>query len=417
MRFQAVWLLFVFALSPAAAEPVAHLGREIRGEVVDEETGAPLEGVVIVARWEWLEFRSSVHGTSYRNEGNALHVAEAVTGRDGKFVLAAWGPKERASGRLDDHYDPKLSVFKSGYVALELRNRSLKSETLKLRKSAASPRESAGQIQRFQHGLWWQHESDHWKSMPRMILALHREKRHLGEDGRSILGADTLYGRSGRGELRDAQTNKAVQNAVIQVAWTLRQEGGTQARRFVDQRRSGVEGDSAGFYVSPWRLPGPQAPGWEVAYDAPPLVRVYAPGYRKSADARWDEKGGTILLEKVPDTKDAVLGELRAWREDAQAALAAAADRREALAGQQHLLRHLSDQCRTLTVDARDGICLRPDSDVERYVEQLRPAAAVVHGAAARQAGSSFGIGIAVPPSSAPRPRSAVGGFSIEPVK
>jgi hypothetical protein len=438
---------FALLLLPGlAAAAVAHVAPEIRAQVVDEESSAPLAGVVIVARWEWLEYRPTFHGSPYRNEGDALHMVEVVTGSDGRFVIPGWGPKGRETGRLDDHEDPKLSLFKSGYAPLELRNERWTSlmqpnpalsrgsdwhgKTLKLRKSTASPKEYAQQIRRFQGelygALWWRHQGDHWKSMPRMILALHREKRRLGEDGRAVLGANALYGRSGRGELRDAQTNEVVQRAVIQVTWMLRREGGTATRRFVEQRRSGVEGDSAQFYLSPWRLPGPRAPGWEVAYDTPPLVRIYAQGYGKSPDRRWDGNGGTIRLQKLADTKEALLAELRAWRRDAEAELAGSADRAEALAGQQHLLWRLSDQCRTLTADVRAGICLAADSEVERYVEQVRRSGSFTmempdESRQVRIVAAPGGVQAAAPARAVGGPVSGriepVSGFSIEPAK
>lgn len=434
-------LAFALLLLPGlAAAALVYTGREVRGQVVDADSGTPLEGVVVVARWEWRDYLPTLFGYPYRNVGNALHIAEAVTDRNGRFAIPGWGPKGRATGRLDDREDPKLSLFKSGYVPLELHNRSWTNymqpnpattrgsewdgKTLELRKSTVSPTVHAEQIRRFQEGssggLWWHHRSEHWKSMPRMVFALHQEKRRLGDDGHAILGVNRLHGRSGRGELRDAHTNAAVENAVVQITWALRREGGSATRRLVEQRHSGVEGGTAAFYVTPWQVPGPAAPGWEIASETPPLVRIYAPGYRRTAEQPWDERGGTIQLQKVPDTKEAVLAELRAWRSDIDAALAAPADRAEALAGQQHLLRRLSHECRTLTADVRPGICFAPGSEVERYVEQLR---GLERSMKASPDAGTFGVAAARPGGAGPAGGAMPGyippvsGFSIEPAK
>jgi hypothetical protein len=440
---------FAVLLAPAVAAAQVSLGSpSLRGQVVEEASGAPLQGVTIVARWEFSEYRPSLHGSGYHDNGEVLHIAEAETGADGRFSIPGWGPKLKASGRMDERA-PKLSLFKSGYAPLEVHVGGSKGlgQPLKLHTFAGAPKQYAEAIARFQGsmygGLWWRHPSDQWKAMPRMILALHREKARLGEDGREVLGANSLHGRSGRGELRDRATGQPVQNAVIQVAWTLRREGGRETRRFVEQRRGGVESDAAQFYATPWRLPSPAPAGWEVVYEAPLLVRVYAPGYRASAEHKWDEAGGTIRLDRLPEAKEAVLAELRAWRRDADAELARGANREEALAGQQQLLRYLSDHCRTLTVDVHPGICLAADSEVERYVEQVRrtprytmetadgprdvrivastaraQAVSPIQAQSVRSPGGAFGVaGAAAASPRIPGRIAPVGGFSIEPVQ
>src|SRR5205085_4194242 len=127
----------------------------------------------------------------------------------------------------------------------------------------------------------------------------------------------------------------------------------------------------AKLFVSPWRNPLLGVPGWEIAPDAVPVVRVYAPGYRRSADVRWPESGTTITMRKLPQTRDATVAELGTWRRDVDAALAMD-ERQVTLPLQRALLSSLAHQCNQLTADLRSGICFAPGSDVARYVEETR---------------------------------------------
>ncbi len=88
----------------------------INGKVVDEETGEPLDGVIIVAKWT---IEASFVG--YNNE--LLNVQETVTDKDGNYGFPAWGPKllpvtsihfspSELFGKGDDPY---VVYFKSGY--------------------------------------------------------------------------------------------------------------------------------------------------------------------------------------------------------------------------------------------------------------------------------------------------------------
>jgi hypothetical protein len=78
---------------------------------VDSETGAPIEGAVVVVRWEVETFHADL--------GGWLVMDEAVTDRDGMFHFKAWGPLRTPDSngsrtRLSPNV-PSISVFKSGY--------------------------------------------------------------------------------------------------------------------------------------------------------------------------------------------------------------------------------------------------------------------------------------------------------------
>jgi hypothetical protein len=429
----ALCLLMAHLPSPAQLMPRPYASGETRGQVVDGASGQPVEGAVVVGRWEWLKYHSTLESHGYYPSGEVVHLGEATTGRDGRFALAGWGPTLRSGGKLDDKA-PNLIVFKPGYEPLVKNSGGTPGEgAIRLRKSTASPKDYAASIARVQQGdgpgLAWQHASDDWKAMPRMILALHREKARLGPDGAAIRGGNLLFGRAGRGELVDAQSGREVYPAVISITWTLRREDGAPGtRRLVEQKRSGVEGSNAGFYVSPWRLPQPKVPGWEIATDLAPLVRAYAPGYRKHPDVAWEERGGTLRLQKLPETRDAVLEELRTWRRDIDAELASGAPREEALAGQRRLILSLEYECGKLTADVRAGLCFEPASDVGRFIADARIVRTdtmetaegpreirIVAAGSAPQAQA-----VAAPPgtrATGPGERVPVSGFSIEPAR
>lgn len=82
----------------------------IDSQVVDAETGKPIQGAVVVAYWE-------LHPGSLGGDAlpcAAANVEEAVTDKDGKFHLPGWGPIKGFCGGMRQG-NPLLFVFKSGY--------------------------------------------------------------------------------------------------------------------------------------------------------------------------------------------------------------------------------------------------------------------------------------------------------------
>ncbi len=427
---------WICAQVAAQSPPRAYFSAQLRGEVLDDATAQPLEGAIVVARWNWLDFHPALHGSGYSFSGDAVHVGEALTDRNGRFAIAGWGPVTRAGGKLADN-EPSLIAFKPGYEPLE---RDARAEgAIRLKRFTGAPKDYAAAILRIQgahpgespyaragRGLAWRHESENWKAMPRMILALHREKARLGEDGAGVLGAHTLFGRSGKGAIVDARTREPVRGAVVSIAWTLRRSDATPgALRVVQDIRARSDGSDSQFYVSPWRLPGPAIAGWEVATDAAPMVRVYAPGYRRSAAVRWEEKGGVVAVERLPPGRDALLAELRAWKRDADSALAGG-ERQAMLALQWPLLSILAQQCKDLTPDLREGICYGEGSDVAAYLpkaylaqptddeEGTRIVRVVAVGSGSARSAVQ-GVGVSQP--GGPGEKPSVSGFAIEPIR
>jgi hypothetical protein len=80
--------------------------------VIDKETGQPIEGAVALAIWQLSYYTGHSSGI--------LNATEAVTGPDGSFHMAGWGPlpvprDETGAPRVMQTGEPGLYVFKAGY--------------------------------------------------------------------------------------------------------------------------------------------------------------------------------------------------------------------------------------------------------------------------------------------------------------
>src|SRR5467141_845671 len=120
---------FVAALSlPACATTDAYSAKPITATVVDAETGQPLEGVNVIARWMLEEKRTGI------SVGD-LDLMEAVTDKTGKFLFRAWEGKAPpirttpVSDTLTVPYETRLSsgspemiFFKGSYKPARMGN-------------------------------------------------------------------------------------------------------------------------------------------------------------------------------------------------------------------------------------------------------------------------------------------------------
>lgn len=89
-------------------------GPEWSARVIDTETGAPIEGAIVVAQWELERYGGHFAGW--------LFVAEAVTDKDGIFKFPAWGPTaaapdEGSRTRMSPNV-PSIAIFKPDYRIL-----------------------------------------------------------------------------------------------------------------------------------------------------------------------------------------------------------------------------------------------------------------------------------------------------------
>jgi hypothetical protein len=80
----------------------------ITATVVDADTGAPIEGVNVVAAWELQG------GVNYGGIVGYVNLLETVTDHNGRFSFPAWGPRMASNGKIRLSA-PVMLLFKQGY--------------------------------------------------------------------------------------------------------------------------------------------------------------------------------------------------------------------------------------------------------------------------------------------------------------
>jgi hypothetical protein len=179
--------LAVLVLPLYACAQLTFSAKEIRGTIVDADTGQPLEGVNIVAQWK-------INRISVGDEKALLHVTETVTDKDGRYAFPAWGPIGLPPlADFGKGQDPVLSIFKSGYDPDYLLNEMVSDmryrrtplgefmwngTTTKLKKWNGDMVIYARRIGSMAGGLPYRTGKE-WKSYPKMAVALDRENKKL----------------------------------------------------------------------------------------------------------------------------------------------------------------------------------------------------------------------------------------------
>jgi hypothetical protein len=99
-----IWVFFFRLPSSYSALPIS-------GQVVDADTGVPLENVIVIAVWE-LERGFGLEGTI---PSGFMMVTEVVTDEKGNYFIQGWGPLPRPRGTYLGKNAPRLIFFKEGY--------------------------------------------------------------------------------------------------------------------------------------------------------------------------------------------------------------------------------------------------------------------------------------------------------------
>ena len=99
------------AAVPSCGVDITYSADPITAWVVDKDTGAPIQGVNVVAAWE---LKGGLEGG---NIMGYVMVMEAVTDTSGKFSFPGWGPKRHRGSGIIRSGAPKLIFFKSGYYS------------------------------------------------------------------------------------------------------------------------------------------------------------------------------------------------------------------------------------------------------------------------------------------------------------
>lgn len=175
--------------------PATYSAEAVEGWVVDAETNQPVEDVIVVAHWE-LE--------SAYTPGQMM-VMETVTDKNGRFHFPAWGPKPRPPLAALTFADPEIVMFKSGYDFITLQNTptsyynkdSLRlsewnGKTIKMRLfKDYIVQDGRIKTSAYAERIGWIQSSVDWaysnscdlKYIPRMIVALHLQKKKFREQG------------------------------------------------------------------------------------------------------------------------------------------------------------------------------------------------------------------------------------------
>jgi hypothetical protein len=98
-------LVLVVSLTGACGGHLIYPSGPYRGRVIDADTGQPLAGAVVVARW-FLEHPLAVHGTA-----TAYDVDEVLTDDQGGFVI----PRRTHATLVGSIQEPRFTIYALGY--------------------------------------------------------------------------------------------------------------------------------------------------------------------------------------------------------------------------------------------------------------------------------------------------------------
>jgi len=175
-------LIGIIILLQACASPI-YYAKRTHGQIIDHETGQPLEGVIVVAKWVLLH---KTPGKYYHD--TKLRIVETLTDENGKYVVPG-SPmiRLRPFTELADR-DPAISFFKKGYDPLFIQNSSDRDtvirysewngRVLKLKRLNVSN-------DRYAHFLsvLFNYDKRDWCFIPKLSQAMYEEKKKLVSEG------------------------------------------------------------------------------------------------------------------------------------------------------------------------------------------------------------------------------------------
>lgn len=181
---------YLMALA-ACGTPLMYSAEAIRGQIVDAETGQPIDGAVVVAQWVLFE-----GGIGHGGHKGRLHIFETVTDEDGRYLIPEWGPKPHPPLTELVDRDPEILIFKSTYEPKTLRNSTARTDSarvsewdgrvVKLKRAGTDLEAYARHLESMSISL--PRGGKEWRTFPRMVLALDAENRRL-----LALGLDKRY--------------------------------------------------------------------------------------------------------------------------------------------------------------------------------------------------------------------------------
>jgi len=184
--------------------PFVWFSTEFRARVVDESTGRPVSGAIVLANWEL------VGGIVEENLLGQLAISEVVTGTDGDFRIPAWGPRfVLGLGHLATT-EPKIRILSPNYSPFILNNQPrpmmasnygradmvihflYQDQDLKLkpRSTDLHAYDQALDYLRLELSFIYYGRNCEWRSAPRTLAFIHNRKRELSQHHR---GAQLYY--------------------------------------------------------------------------------------------------------------------------------------------------------------------------------------------------------------------------------
>lgn len=112
IRVIALLSLLMGPLAACAETPTIYESKPIEAWVVDADTGQPVEGAVVLARWEM-----SLRGQRLQGDDYTPKIVETQTDSTGRFYFPGWGPEPICCGFMDE-FDPQIFIFKPGYSGI-----------------------------------------------------------------------------------------------------------------------------------------------------------------------------------------------------------------------------------------------------------------------------------------------------------
>jgi hypothetical protein len=187
--------------------PPFYFANSIDAQVVEKDTGKPVDGVNVVAIWI-LE-----NGFPEAGPSDILKVEEAYTDQNGKFHLDKWGPRFKFIAYLGS-YSPLLILYDNNHKIKTLENHRIDGQFRKVvresdwnhttiqmkRNSSIQDRLSNAERATNQLKMYLRlGNCDSWKGAQKIMLAIVNEQESLekmGEDTEDIMSKEFYLSRT-----------------------------------------------------------------------------------------------------------------------------------------------------------------------------------------------------------------------------
>jgi len=195
-RFRKRWIfigiLTLFIYQCLYPDPMFYFGKSIDAQVLDVDTGEPVEDVVVVAFWL---LDGGLEGGSNRG---VVNVKETVTDAEGKFHFSFWGPKKIPHWTSWDARmkgdSPQILLYKKGYHPRQLRDRykpsfftspitesSWDGKQIQMQKFEGDEKSYRDMVSRFNYVLEeivrYKKSRCEWERFPKMIIATKSDRK------------------------------------------------------------------------------------------------------------------------------------------------------------------------------------------------------------------------------------------------